>query len=531
MSSNKPFIPNSKILKDFANGDIKITEAFITPVLSGIGGKSNNNSDNNLFEEQSKNSIKGFKALEKTIVSTFFDTQKPIIEGVLLILDLFASLELTKTYITGGINPFKDPNSFVNEKASNIKSINEISKQDTDIIEYPNKIILTKYDSNNNKVNIDINTDSYYGDWNKYISYQELVQLRRNQHEIDFNTFTLTERNEMFKDRLDMIKLEYENTIKDSQIKNLDFLSNDIKFIFDNQNIIFLNKEILIDIESDYYVDILKEEFENNYKHYTYIATRKPINELENAESLKNGANFITSNPAKAIKIFLKQVIPIISKKIIKLIKMLQKIISDPGSFLLLPLIEKLKDKFEFLDKDLKNKPKTDKTKTLYYDDKNNFILDGTAKIKLFSKELGLTIKDGVITKLDNLDNKIQPLLELVLNIMKIPFELIKDFINTLKDLIKSLMKLTEIPNKYNEFLTFEWLKKLISPENLLKYIGSTDGTLMTLPFLKIPNVGDNKTINKVIQTIKDFITSIFTSFITLIENIFNIKLNIKLSL
>lgn len=531
MSTNKPFIPNIQILKDFVEGDIKITEAFLTPVLSSIGGKSKNDVDNKLFEEQSKNATKGFKSLEKTIVSTFYENQKPIIEGVLLLLDLFAALELTKAYISGGKNPMKDPESFTSQKAANTETINQISKQDTSVVAYPETILLCKFDSNNNNVDINLDTPSYYGTWEKYTTYEQLVQLRRAQHEKDFSTFTPEERNNMFNDRLDMISQEYQHARENNQIKDVDFIDDVIKFTFDIKTINYQGKEVQVDIDSDYRIEITKEDIDSDYKHFTYYAIRKQPGEIDSAENLKSGPDFIPSDPAKAIKIFLKQVIPLLSKKLIAFIKLLQKIISDPANVLLIPLTEKLKDKFEFLDPSLKNKPKTDKLRSQYYDTNDKFILDGSAKISLFSKEIGLTIKNGDVSKFDSLDVKEQPLLNTILSMAKMPFEMIKGFIDTLLDLIKSLMKFTEIPNKFTEFISFEWLKKLISPENLLKFIGSTDGTIMTLPFLKIPASGDSNTINEMIKTVKSFISAMFTSFITLIESMFNVKLGIKISI
>lgn len=112
MSSTKPFIPDPIKLNTFTQGDVGITESFLNTLLSPLESKLNFQDDIENLRNQIKDMTEGIKSLEKTVISTMFETYKPIIDGVKIILDLFVTLEKIKANIIGGLNPNADIDSF-----------------------------------------------------------------------------------------------------------------------------------------------------------------------------------------------------------------------------------------------------------------------------------------------------------------------------------------------------------------------------------------------------------------------------------
>lgn len=509
MSSTKPFIPDPIKLNTFTQGDVGITESFLNTLLSPLESKLNFQDDIENLRNQIKDMTEGIKSLEKTVISTMFETYKPIIDGVKIILDLFVTLEKIKANIIGGLNPNADIDSFISQKLKSLQTPN--------VILYPQNILLVRYDNNFNTLN-SITEPNYFGDWSRAISYENFISNKRIEHNINFTFFESSERDSMFLDRIESLNEEYNWSINNKLTATID-LPEQLKFYFDTQTINFQGNDIIVDIEGDYNL-FVEVQGDDNYKTFSFYANRKSETEL-NAQNLNTG--LLTPNFVKATRIFGKELIPIVSKRIVQYLALLQKVSVDPASLLIEPLLTKARENFKFLT----TTPDTDIKKKYYID--NKFILDGKASINILGKEVGIQIKSGAITTNIEPGSETSPLLNMIMNIMKIPFEFIKAIIKIITDLIKSLMKVIQIPTKFNEFLTFEWLRKLLSPETLLKFMGSPTGKITDLPFISIPE-GNTEVLNNVTSAVKGFIVGLLKSIIELVETIFNVKLNINVS-
>jgi hypothetical protein len=96
---------------------------------------------------------------------------------------------------------------------------------------------------------------------------------------------------------------------------------------------------------------------------------------------------------------------------------------------------------------------------------------DGSASLD----EFGLTIalKNGIISA--EKMTTTQPFIQLLLQIVKMPMKVLSDIFNFLKDFIKKLVKIATMPAAVEEFLTFEWLFKILSDSNLSNASGFGD--------------------------------------------------------
>lgn len=510
MPSTRPFIPDPVKLNSFSQGDVGITESFLNSLLSPLESKLGFQDDIENLRNQIKEMTEGIKSLEKTIVSTLFETYKPIIDGVKIILDLFVTLENIKANIIGGLNPSGDIDSFLSQKLKSL--VNQ------PVLNYPQDILLVRYDNSGNLLS-PYNEPNYYGDWPRSVYYEQFISNKKSEHDTNFSFYSKSERESMFIERMDSLNDEYNWSIDNRHTASFSGLPDNLKFYFDSQTLTYQGNEIIVDIEGDYNLNI-DEQGDDSYKVFTFYATRKSTAELD---ALKGGSGFLTPDIVKATRLFSKELIPIVSKRIAQYISLLQQVSVDPPSLLMEPLLAKARENFKFLT----TTPDADIKKKYYLD--NTFLLDGKASVSILGKEVGIQIKSGTISTNIEASSGTSPLMTMVLDIMKIPFEFIKAMIKTITDLIQSLMKVIQIPDKFNEFLTFKWLKDLLSPEALLKFIGSPTGKLQDLPFLNIPE-GNSEILSNITGAIKGFITGLINSIINLVETIFNVKLNINVS-
>jgi hypothetical protein len=182
---------------------------------------------------------------------------------------------------------------------------------------------------------------------------------------------------------------------------------------------------------------------------------------------------------SKLIPIVNAKMLPIISKTLVKL--------NDPKAFITSFLLDDnspLPRNYKPFSKKAKEDAKKVKRKKKrtdtndYYDGEQLdpkalpiMSYDGSASLD----EFGLTIalKNGIISA--EKMSTTQPFIQLLLQIVKMPMQVLSDIFNFLKDFIKKLMKIATMPAAVEEFLTFEWLFKILSDSNLSNASGFGD--------------------------------------------------------
>ena len=559
MASSLPFAFDALKLNNFVNGDIGIADtifnAQIKPIIDSI---SDEKMKAQFIAASLPNKKTGLHALEKTVVSSMLEAQKPFIEMVKIFLELFGSIEIVTTMITGGANPAKNPNSFSGAFASNIASMESFGKPQvtntatTTIPEPipPQKIFLGKFKRNLPYGNVtEDDTVTKYGEytlghtWPQYQSYSEFSSEETDK--IVAKTIEVTDQDtktNMINGRTGTFGDEWSTMTTDNQIEknfsgDLGSQTNISKY-YKPYTINYLNNDIEIDIEGDY--DIQVEKIIDNqlastnpyYYDYFYIyATIKPDAAGAAGSSSSSGPSSFTGGPKgliQAIKTFLKTTLNIIIKKLMPIIASIQQIISNPVAFIGNILMTKIKEHFEMFDLSLKGTPAGNK-----YWSGDKFVQDGIASIDIGILKMTLSIQNGLPTFKPG-TTPIgpgvieQPMLKQVASLVAMPINMLKGILDAVKELMKKLFVVPNLGSTMTDFISLNWIKDLLKMPDLLKLVGATgninDGTFK-IPFLTIPTTGNLAVIPDMIKAFIKMLIGFFNGFISIPNTILNIQL------
>lgn len=256
------------------------------------------------------------------------------------------------------------------------------------------------------------------------------------------------------------------------------------KIPFNNDNL-----EGVVTTQDTRYPDTIK------YPHFFLIeAVRKDSNDIAQYMSKKDATQKDSNDwygltdrlsvnyllISKLVPIICTQMMPMIAKTIsnINNPKKLLETFTINGST---PLTKNFKPFSQpFLNKAKKVKTKKVRTNTQdYYDgpqkDVKNpepiFMYDGSASLDAIG--LDISVKKGEIGS-EKMEQK-QPFLQFLLQIIQIPIKILKAVFDFISDFVKKLLNpITMIP-AIEDFLTFEWLKKIMNPKNIAGMAGYGD--------------------------------------------------------
>jgi len=554
MPSTKPFAFDVEKLNKFVNGDIGIADtiykAQIAPILAAIP----NPIDKEMFIKLSKPDKKsGIWALEKTVISSMLESQKPLIELIKICLELFGTIEYTIKVLIGGPNPENDPNSFSGAFATNkakmstFKTGMESAKTTTGPEPTPPQTIFlgnwrrdalfgNVYSLNSQPTNGEFTTGQY---WPQYQDYNEFYTEENTKLQTDIVNVPADIKQDIIDGRFESIADEWSAMQTDNQLikkYNTTFLSTiNISKYYKPQEIQYLNKTVNIDIEEDYDITVVTTTSGVQQDFYIY-ATLKPdaTGQAANQQAqpqffpppVSPGFNII-----RTVKTFLKRVLPIIIKKLIPVITALQKLISKPVEFIGEILMTKLKEHFQMFDPSIKGTPDGDK-----YWSGDTFVMDGIAVLDVGLLKMTLGLKNGLpnfkVGK-DKIapDTKEQSILKTVANLAALPINFLKGILDAFKDLMKKLFKVQTLPQVFADFLTFKWIKDLLALPKLLEFLGAKNGDLSTIPFLSIPKVGAVQLVPDMIKAFLKMIIHFINGFIGIPNTILNMELVPKIPL
>lgn len=558
MASNKPFAFDVQKLNKLLNGNIgiadKIHELQIKPILDAISDPIQKDAFLKLSEPNQK---AGLHAMEGTVISSMLESYKPVIELAKICLELFGGFEYTIATLAGGPNPENDPNSFIGALNANKAEMdtfptgmsNSSNSGSGTEPALPPVVFLGQFRRDlptgniysynsvplNNEFTIGVNWPQFQ-DYNDF--YNESINIKLLPK---INTLDAATQQTIIDGRTDSMSDEWDEMEDDAQLKAN--FQNDfgpgvdyIKY-YKPVETQYLNETIEIDIEGDYDVVVNKTTDDqllsaNPYYHDTFYiyATIKPdAVPNTNPGATKSPANFAGGKIIKAIKAFLKRVLPIITKKLIPIITAIQQLLSNPVEFIGQILMTKLKEKFEMFDPSIKSLPKNDPKRKRYWSD-DTFVLDGIAVIDVGLIAITLGLKDGLPTFQIGKQTlppgtKEQPLLKQVANIVALPINFLKGLIDSFKELMKKFFKVKELGNVVPDFLSFQWVKDLMGKEKLFEFLGAPGGDITKIPFLQVPSEGMVELVPGMINAFLKMILSIINGFITIPNTIFNLEL------
>lgn len=547
--STAPFAFDINKLNNFVNGDIGIADAIMKAQFAPIASSIKTPQDKATFDKVAvPNKKSGIHAMEKTVVSSMLESQKPLIELAKICLELFGSIEYVVKVLKGGSNPFNDPNSM---SASFKKNKTEMSKfktgfektappVDDKVPPFPATLYLGKYRRdqptgdvyalNSGPQNNEFWINRY---WPQYQNYDEFYNEELTSLQETISSLDPEMQKEISDNRLESIADEWSEMSEEFQLKGQ--APDNIGRYFKNVTTIYLNNEIIIDVENDYDVKVTKyienhlTDVDNPYylEDFYITATIKP--EKSNQSSTAQPKNFPGGNLVKAVRQFIKATVPIIIKKLIPFITAFTTLMSNPVKFLGDILMTKLKEHFEMFDPAIKGTPAGDK-----YWSGDKFVLDGVAAIGAGIFNITLGLKNGIPTfkvGKEKVTGPEQPILKQVANIVAMPINMLKGILDFFTGLVTKLFKVQELPNTIKDLLSFKWIKDLLSFEKLLEFLGAENGDITKIPFLSIPQGADAKLVKGMIEAFLKMIIQFINGFISIPNTILNIELVPKIPL
>jgi len=550
--SSIPFAFDVDKLNNFVNGDIGIADAIhkaqISPILDAIKLPK----DKEMFLKlQKPNRKAGIWAMEKSIISSMLESQKPFIELAKICLELFGSLETVVAILAGGPNPENISGSFSNgfkenkAKMATFKTGQEPAPPPPPGPPPPPKptnIFLGKYQRNNvvgnvNQVGSGPERGEFYPGyyWTQWQNYNEFYNSENLKLQNDIADVPADLKPDIIQGRFSSIGDEWNGMEDENQLKKkyLSVLgpSNNMFHYFKPIEINYQNNPVEIDLEGEY--DIKVDMSQQDLNQYFYIyAVIKPEAVPPAPGQPAQPASFAGTPVTQlilAVKTFLKRVLPIIIKKLIPLIVALQKIMSGPVDFLGAILMDKLKEHFEMLDPALKSKPKDDPDRSKYWSG-DKFVMDGIAALDVGLLKITLGLKDGLpnfkVGK-DAIppDVKENPILKQIANIVALPLNFLKGILDAFKDLLKNLFVVPKLPSVMSDFISFKWVKDLMSIEKIMEFLGATGGDLTKIPFLTIPSAGNLSLVPDMVKAFMKMIIHFINGFIGIPNTILNVEL------
>lgn len=569
--SSLPFAFDVQKLNKFVNGDIGIADAIHKAQISPILDSMTLPKDKAIFEKISEPNRKaGIHAIEKTIISSMLESQKPFVELAKIFLELFGTIEVVVATLIGGPNPASDTNKFAGAFGASIAQMSEFGKPVPPIPgappkpeppippappdppkplepQKPNSIFLGKFDRNGPAGNVN-NMGSgpergeyYLGSaWPQYQSINEftsfedakILQLIADVEDQETRTDIINGRQGSYGDEWDGMT---NNNQIEEKYKDLIGSQINISKYFKPKTIQYLGQSVDVDIEDDYDIHIDKStdgEADIHEMYYIYAIIKPEAQAPSSANGNPPGVSTSPSNFAggatgliKAIKTFLKTTLKVIVKKLIPLVIAINKLLTKPAEFIGDILMVKLKEYFEMFDPSIKGTPDGDK-----YWSGDKFVMDGIASIDAGILKMTLGIKDGLPTFKPGTtpitpDIKEQPILKQVANLAALPINLLKGIIDAVKALMKKLFVVPTLANTMADFISFQWIKDLLQLPKLLEFMGATNGDLTKIPFLAIPPAGNLSLVPDMIKGFLKMIIGFLNGFISIPNTILNMEL------
>lgn len=552
--SSIPFAFDVEKLNKFVNGDIGIADtihkAQISPILNAIKLPK----DKAMFEKlQQPNRKAGIWAMEKSIISSMLDSQKPFIELAKICLELFGSIEMVVAILAGGPNPENISSSFSSGFKANKAQMATFKTGHEPVPPTPpgppptkpSAIFLGKYDrgaltGNVSAVGSGPERGEFYPGfyWQQWQNYNDFFNSEDAKLQKQIADVPAEIKPDIIQGRFSSIGDEWSGMEDENQLKKKFLLEfgpgNNLFHYFKATDITYLNNPMEIDLEGDYNIKVDKSGPPTHQTFYIYAEIKPeavppvPGQTPQTAQPLTFTGTPVTQL-ILAVKTFLKTALPVIIKKLIPVIVALQKIMSGPVDFLGAILMDKLKEHFEMLDPALKSKPKDDPTRNKYWAG-DKFVMDGIAALDVGLLKITLGLKDGLpnfkVGK-DAIppDVKENPILKQIANIVALPLNFLKGIFDAFKDLLKNLFVIPKLPKVMSDFVSFKWVKDLMSIEKIMEFLGAVNGDITTIPFLAIPKAGAVQLVPDMVKAFLKMIIQFINGFIGIPNTILNVEL------
>lgn len=545
------------ILKHLNSGDFtiakKLYDETINNILLGIEDEALKKQFKDLSEFPYKS---GNWAIERTILSSMMEAQKASVLMSLNYLKIFGDMEFVKTKFTSGPNPEVDPTSFISTSRRLTKKIPkeyEGSFSSVDPGKMPNKILLGKYHENGSKLEPSTSEKSgkvWIGQWPQYRSFEqyEIVQIDSiNDKLSDFEDDSFKQ--DLITKRSENLRSEYTELDNSSQLKDHpNGIRSGLRKYFRHRNVTNQDgKVVLVSVEEDYDIEVIvlkvsetRYNDDGSYSvsvdHHLVEATLKPDLKPGSDPLIKEDgtrrytSNTISGSTSIGISSYISRLFPVLLEDGVLTLVELGVYISKINNILGEIISKRISNEFEFMDPEIAKLPDDDELKVKYYLD-NVMIFDGSTKFSNNIVDLVFSIKDSIPVfkergTISENDDQMK-FSNIIISYMSIVMNTYIEMLDYYKTFLLKSMTPTSITTLYTEHSQMTWLKSMVTKNNILKYLGSTDNTIYTTSlFESVVKDWPKEDVQKQV----DFYEELINKYIEQVSAVYNINLS-KISL
>ena len=414
-------------LNSFLNGNVGIADELYKTIQSAVelapkSAKEKYKKDT----EPDKDS--GIYAIERVIIKSYMESQKPFIEIAKLLSELFAYVDIAIAAINLGRNPEYIEGTLAYSFFKN-KAISN------DIYQY----VITKFYDAEGKFDYQLTSGNL-----------TLIQFEQYKTK-EINTL---------KDKIKSLSLEQQTRILNTKLENLEKEYDTLpKVIIDDVEYVFDKFE-----DYDEYIGSFKIEKVGN-KETTTITFKQDADRKSIFPEFFN----ITNQIQTLIKLVTSKITKVVNQ-VIDIIIQVNSIINEGVGFIGKLIVEQLNKEIKFSEK-------------FFY--KNKFLLNGEYIIPVIGLRLFLDEEGKFGFDFNTIgEGKPSQLLNLVGEMVAFPFKVLFGIIEFISEFIIKLLNPFKIPEVIEEFLTFEWIMKYFKEDFISKALGGS-GTYESIPLFK----------------------------------------------
>lgn len=492
----------------------------------------------------------GIWANEKTILQVFFELNKPLIELNKHYLALQGHIEYIMVCLSGGPNPYNLSTTKLYAYTQNIGDMNKFktgydaaslkTAGQTEVEQAPPKLpeyIFIGYYNKDGGVKTPNAQENHfklpgYNSWPQYKTKNEYTTEQTTKINNDTATVEEPYKSIIRKARVKGFDKEWEFMEKENSMSKLDIPKN-IKYAFKPITTTYLNKQIDIDIETDYALKINSKDDEGNIY---ILATLKPginaptpsansggTNSSQNSKIKQQPDPIPTSSYPLAAKHLFNKTLKMMLKDYIPLIIKMKLLLAKPDKYAGDLLTKYIIENFESFDKDIQNKPLL---KNKYYSD-DIFLFDGQLAVNVDKFKCFLNVNSGHISfkSSGNVDNE-QNSIKYVMYLTALSVNYCNQMIDVYAKVLESIFDITQIPAMVTNLFSLADFKKVVLPNNLIKMAGGKGTDLLTIPAYEKQEGADMKDTE---QNFKKVTKYFINEYINLINIVYNTQLATKL--
>jgi hypothetical protein len=505
--SSTPFVPNIEKIVAALQGDLGIADAITGASRDRIAaGVLDPDAKARFVAASAQQGRTGFKALERTTISTMMESFKPLVELALAVLELLSGAEVFLGKAFTGVNPYALAGSFssgladAQGKLADLRGAGLAGPASAPPRGLPSVILLGVYDRQGAPAvptQAEGRNAYYAGPWPMLRTVEDLRKARLDALTPSLSALGEADRADMLREATGSIQEEWDYMRGEGSLFKA-------RAIYDRKAVPLVAPlqgwlatrtikdaagEVEVDAEEDYLLEVFYNRLTK--RHVLHAVLRPELGgpggdgTKASGQQKRPGTSPYVPFPLKAPILLVKLVLPVVLKRIMPAIQAIQAIVNDPPGFILQLVLAKLKEHFEWLDPTIRLRGAEDALRRKYYDG-DRFLLDGVGSANIGNFYITVGLKDGVpfvSNKPPEPGARVQPTLNAILGMVKMPIQILLGLIKKFTELVKRFMNPAKVAGAVKDLLTFRFLTDMLQPEGIMELLGATPGVPSSIPF------------------------------------------------